>query len=124
VRDHWDEHNFFWVHYREPSTATGKMSFQDKKRAIEMLDEHVREFMDLKPDVLVVTGDHANPSAHPSHSWHGVPFVIRSSGTLGDSGVDRFNERDLRAGSLGQFEAKHAMMLILAHAGKLKEYGA
>ena len=124
VRDHWNEHNFFWVHYREPSATPDKMTFQEKKRAIELLDEHVREFMDLKPDVLVVTGDHANPSGHPGHSWHGVPFVIRSPGTLGDSGVDRFNERDLRSGSLGQFEAKHAMMLVLAHAGKLKEYGA
>ena len=124
VRKHWDDHDFFWVHYREPSALPDRYSFHDKKHAIELLDEHVRDFMDLDPDVLVVTGDHANPSGHPGHSWHGVPFVIRSEGTLGDSGVDRFNERDLRTGSLGQFEAKHAMMLILAHAGKLKEYGA
>jgi len=85
---------------------------------------HVRELLDQNPDVLVVAGDMANPTGHDGHSWHAVPFVIRSAGTLGDSGVERFNERDLRAGSLGQFEAKHAMMLTLAHAGKLRQFGA
>jgi 2,3-bisphosphoglycerate-independent phosphoglycerate mutase len=100
------------------------MSFNDKRKSIELIDQHVRQILDLHSDVLVITGDHANPTGYVGHTWHGVPFVIRSAGTLADRGVDRFNERDLRAGSLGQFEAKHAMMLALAHAGKLKQFGS
>jgi 2,3-bisphosphoglycerate-independent phosphoglycerate mutase len=121
---HWDDHDFFWVHYEEPSATPDSMDFNDKRRSIEAIDEHVRQILELRPDVLVITSDHANPSAHAGHTWHGVPFVIRSAGTVADRGVDRFNERDLRLGSLGQFEAKHAMMLTLAHAGKLKQFGS
>lgn len=124
VREHWDDHDFFWIHYQEPTSTAGVGDFNEKKRALEKVDVHVRELLDQNPDVLVVAGDMANPTGHDGHSWHAVPFVIRSAGTLGDSGVERFNERDLRAGSLGQFEAKHAMMLTLAHAGKLRQFGA
>ena len=74
--------------------------------------------------MLAITGDHANPTEYVGHNHRGVPFVIRSAGTLAERGVDRFNERDLRGGSPGQFEAKHAMMLTLARAGKLKQFGS
>lgn len=124
IREHWDDHDFFWLHYREPSTTAGIRDFNEKKRALERVDLHVRELIDLQPDVLVIAGDVSNPPGSIGHSWHAVPFVIRSAGTFADSGVVRFNERDLRSGSLGQFEAKHAMMLTLAHAGKLKQFGA
>jgi 2,3-bisphosphoglycerate-independent phosphoglycerate mutase len=124
IQAHWDEHNFFWVHYTEPASHAGIGDFNDKKAAIEQIDQHVRALVNLAPGVLVIAGDLSNPTATTGHTWHGVPFVIRSAGTLGDSGVARFSERALRAGSLGQFEAKHAMMLTLAHAGKLKQLGA
>ena len=124
LKEHWEEHDFFWIHYKETDSAAEDGDFIAKKRAIEKLDEHVHDILGLKPDVLVIAGDHASPSQHNGHSWHPVPFMIRSGGTMGGSGIDRFNERDLRHGTLGQFEAKHAMMLILAHAGKLKQFGA
>jgi 2,3-bisphosphoglycerate-independent phosphoglycerate mutase len=123
LKQHWDEHDFFWVHYKESDVAAQDGDFHAKRKAIERLDEHFHDILTLKPDVLVVTGDHASPSDLGGHSWHPVPFVIRSAGTVG-SGTDRFNEHDLRGGSLGQFESKHAMMLTLAHAGKLKRFGA
>ena len=119
----WDEHDFFWVHYKESDVAAQDGDFHAKRKAIERLDEHLHDILTLKPDVLVVTGDHASPSDLGGHSWHPVPFVIRSAGTVG-SGTDRFNEHDLRGGSLGQFESKHAMILTLAQAGKLKRFGA
>jgi 2,3-bisphosphoglycerate-independent phosphoglycerate mutase len=124
IRTHWDDHDFFWIHYKEPSATAGIADFNEKKRALEKVDVHVRELLDLDAGVLVVAGDLSNPTGHNGHSWHAVPFVIRSAGALGDSGVERFNERDLRFGSLGQFESKHAMMLILAHAGKLNQFEA
>jgi 2,3-bisphosphoglycerate-independent phosphoglycerate mutase len=124
LRSHWDEHDFFWIHYKEPTSNAGVGDFNEKKRALERVDAHVHELTAIGADVLVIAGDLANPTGVAGHSWHGTPFVIRSASTLGQSGVVRFNERDLRGGSLGQFEAKHAMMLTLAHAGKLKQFGA
>jgi 2,3-bisphosphoglycerate-independent phosphoglycerate mutase len=124
LKEHWDEHDFFWVHYKGPGSASEEGDYQAKKHAIERVDEHVHDLLSLHADILVIAGDQASPSSHGGHSWHPVPFVIRSAGTLGGSGIDRFNERDLRQGSLGRFEAKDAMMLILAHAGKLKQFGS
>jgi 2,3-bisphosphoglycerate-independent phosphoglycerate mutase len=77
----------------------------------------------LDAEVQVAAGYLANPADSNGRSWHAVPFVIRSARTLGDSGVESLNERDLRSGSLGQFEAKHAVTLVLAHAGRLNQFG-
>ena len=123
LRRHYDEHDFFYIHYKPTDTAGEDGDFDAKKRALEVLDEHIPALLDLKPDVFIVAGDHATPSAMGTHSWHPVPFLLNSKHTEGD-GVDRFAERDLRCGSLGIFEAKNVMTLALAHAGKLLKFGA
>ncbi len=123
LREHWDEHDFFWVHYKEPDNAAADGDFNAKRRVIEKLDEHVHDIVGLDASVLVIASDHASPSGMGGHSWHPVPIMIRSPETRGGTGVDRFNERDLRFGPLGQFESKHAMMYILAHAGRLGQFG-
>ena len=123
LRQHYDEHDFFYIHYKPTDTAGEDGDFDAKKRALETLDEYIPALLDLKPDVFIVAGDHATPSAMGAHSWHSVPFLLHSKYTLGE-GVDRFNERDLRYGSLGIFEAKNVMALALAHADKLLKFGA
>ena len=123
LREHWNEHDFFWVHYKEPAKAAEDGDFNAKRRVIEKLDEHVHDIVGLDASVLVIASDHASPSGMGGHSWHPVPIMIRSPETRGGTGVDRFNERDLRFGPLGQFESKHAMMYILAHAGRLGQFG-
>ena len=123
LREHWDEHDFFWVHYKEPDNAAADGDFNAKRRVIEKLDEHVHDIVGLDAGVLVIASDHASPSGMGGHSWHPVPIMIRSPETKGGPGMDRFNERDLRFGPLGQFESKHAMMYILAHAGRLGQFG-
>ena len=123
LREHWDEHDFFWVHYKEPDKAAEDGDFNAKRRVIEKLDEHVHDIVGLDASVLVIASDHASLSGMGGHSWHPVPIMIRSPETRGGTGVDRFNERDLRFGPLGQFESKHAMMYILAHAGRLGQFG-
>ncbi len=122
LREHWDEHDFFFLHYKPTDAAGEDGDFDKKKKAIEALDEFLPSLTDLKPDVFILAGDHSTPSIMASHSWHPVPFILRSKWTAGE-GVDRFNERDLHRGSLGQFEAKHIMSLALAHAGKLLKFG-
>ena len=123
LRQHYSEHDFFYIHYKAADTAGEDGNFEAKKQALEVLDEYIPALLDLKPDVFMVAGDHSTPSVLAAHSWHPVPFLLHSKYTLAE-GVQRFTERDLRLGSLGQFEAKHVMTLALAHAGKLLKFGA
>lgn len=122
LKEHWEEHDFFFLHYKPTDAAGEDGDFDKKKKALEELDEFLPSLIDLKPDVFILAGDHATPSIMASHSWHPVPFMLQSKWTVGE-GVDRFSERDLQRGSLGQFEAKHIMSLALAHAGKLLKFG-
>jgi 2,3-bisphosphoglycerate-independent phosphoglycerate mutase len=90
---------------------------------IEKLDEVVPHILKLKPDVFIVTGDHSTPSKMKSHSWHPVPTLILADTCRPDE-VAHFNERACLRGGLGQFQAKHLMLLAMAHAGRLGKYGA
>ena len=74
-------------------------------------------------DTLIVTGDHSTPCKMKGHSWHPVPTMIVSNNCRYD-GSTAFGETQCRLGGLGRFEAKHLMLLALAHAGRLEKYGA
>ena len=123
LKEHYDEHDFFYVHYKPADSAGEDGNFEAKRQALESMDEHLPDLLALKPDVLLIAGDHSTPSSLAAHSWHPVPFLLWSKHTATE-GVDRFTERDLRNGSLGQFEARHIMSLAMAHAGKLLKFGA
>ena len=77
----------------------------------------------LNPDVIIVTGDHSTPSKMKSHSWHPVPVLLAANNCRFD-GSTEFGESQCLRGGLGQFEAKHLMLLAMAHAGRLEKYGA
>jgi len=122
LNTNYNNHDFFYVHYK-PADAEGEDgNFEGKVRALEELDVMIPRILDLNPDVLVVAGDHATPSILAAHSWHYVPVLIRSKYTLGD-GVESFSERAFSQGSLGTFQAEHLMLQALSHAGKLSKYG-
>lgn len=122
LEQHYNDYDFFYIHYK-PADAKGEDGdFQAKVRALEELDAYIPRLVALDPDVLVVAGDHATPAILGSHSWHPVPVLLRSKVTRGD-GVGAFDERACATGSLGTFSAMHLMLLVLAHAGKLRKYG-
>ena len=56
------------------------------------------------------------------HGWQPVPFLLHSRLTLGE-GVEAFHERAFNGGSIGRIPATQAMLLALAHAGKLAKFG-
>tara|TARA_B100001179_G_C18267226_1_gene265184 strand:- start:28 stop:525 length:498 start_codon:yes stop_codon:yes gene_type:complete len=122
MRQHWDEHDFFFIHYKPADAAGEDGDFDSKVRTLEQLDRHIPELLSMKPDVFIVAGDHATPSLMASHSWHPVPFLLHSKLTLGE-GVASFNERTLATGSLGRFQAEHIMLQAMAHADKLTKFG-
>jgi 2,3-bisphosphoglycerate-independent phosphoglycerate mutase len=120
---HITDHDFFYIHLKKTDSAGEDGNFDAKKKAIEEADGYLPRLLALKPEVLVVTSDHSTPSALKSHSWHPNPFLLFSNSSL-PHGVNRFSERECSQGFLGRFQAIYAMPLMLAHAGKLKKFGA
>jgi 2,3-bisphosphoglycerate-independent phosphoglycerate mutase len=119
---HFDEHDFFFVHYKPADTAGEDGDFEAKVARLEELDAMIPRLLDLRPDTLVVAGDHSTPSVMAAHSWHPVPLLVHSPLTRGD-GVNEFSERGFASGSLGRIPATSVMMMALAHSGKLAKFG-
>ena len=116
------EHDFFYLHYKPADAAGEDGDFNAKVQALEALDEFIPGLLDLQPDAFVVAGDHSTPSILAAHGWQPVPLLIHSKLTLGE-GIAAFDERNCAAGSLGRIPATHLMFLALAHAGKLVKFG-
>jgi 2,3-bisphosphoglycerate-independent phosphoglycerate mutase len=119
----WDRYDFFFVHYKYTDSRGEDGDFEAKKKATEEFDSIVPRVEALKPDVLVVTGDHSTPSFVKSHSWHPVPTMIKANNVRRDE-CQVFGETEALKGGLGQFEAIYLMPMALAHAGRLEKYGA
>lgn len=122
LKTSWHAHDFFFVHIKPTDAAGEDGDFDRKREAIEEVDALVPEILALEPDVFAVTGDHGTPAKMKSHSWHGVPFMLRSAFTLPTGG--KFGERACIAGSLGTFPAEEIMGFLMGHAMKLNRYGA
>jgi 2,3-bisphosphoglycerate-independent phosphoglycerate mutase len=123
LREHWDTYDFFFLHYKDTDKAGEDGDFDAKVRALERLDQALPEIRALKPDVLVVSGDHATPSVLSGHGWQPVPAVIWSR-HCGADAVTAFTERACSAGSLGVMPAQHLMPLVMANALRLTKFGA
>jgi 2,3-bisphosphoglycerate-independent phosphoglycerate mutase len=120
----WSEFDFFYVHIKEIDSAGEDGDFDRKVSLIEEVDANLERLFALKPDVIVVTGDHSTPTCMRSHSWHPVPLLFWSEYCRPDQ-VDRFDEEACTHGMLGpNFPAKDLMPLMMANALRLKKFGA
>lgn len=123
LKRHWDDFDFFFVHYKKTDAAGEDGDFERKCRALEEFDQWLPSLLALQPDVLVITGDHSTPALLAAHSWHPVPFLLHSNYCRkGDSGA--FNETECRRGVLGVFPAVDTTPLAMAHALRMEKYGA
>ncbi len=122
-RRHHDEYDFFFIHYKETDSAGEDGDFDRKRRAIEELDAALPLLRARMPDVLAVTADHSTPVAMRAHSWHPVPLLVVSPFT-GRDGTTRFTEAECARGGLGLGRSVELMPLLLAHACRLRKYGA
>jgi len=119
----WDKYDFFFLHYKYTDSTGEDGNFQGKVEKIQTFDAEIPRVRELKPDVLIVTGDHSTPSKLKSHSWHPVPTLIWAN-TCRPDAVTEFGEANCLLGGLGQFQAKYLMPMALAHALRLGKYGA
>jgi 2,3-bisphosphoglycerate-independent phosphoglycerate mutase len=123
LEEHWDAFDFFFFHYKYTDSTGEDGNFDAKVGHIETLDARIPEIMALNPRVLIVTGDHSTPCRLQGHSWHPVPVLLAAE-TCRPDDVTQFGESPCLRGGLGQFEAKYLLPLALAHAGRLRKFGA
>jgi 2,3-bisphosphoglycerate-independent phosphoglycerate mutase len=123
LKQAWNEYDFFFLHFKYTDSTGEDGDFQAKVQRIEELDRVLPAIESLKPNVLIVTGDHSTPSYLKSHSWHPVPTLLVSDCCRPDPHT-AFNESTCITGGLGHFESQYLMALALSNAGRLGKYGA
>jgi 2,3-bisphosphoglycerate-independent phosphoglycerate mutase len=123
LSDCYREHDFFFVHVKGTDSAGEDGDFAKKVKVLEQVDSAISRLDSLRPDVIVVTGDHSTPAVLKGHSWHPVPCLIFSMYCRPDQ-VREFSEQACVTGSLGRFSALDIMPLAMANALKLSKYGA
>ena len=119
----WDQFDFFYLHIKQTDTHGEDGDFSKKVKVIEYVDTQIPRILNLKPDVLLITGDHSSPAILKSHSWHPVPALLYGKHVREDN-IAEFGERACTRGSLGIMPATHYLPLMLANAERISKYGA
>ena len=123
LKREFENYDFIYFHVKKTDSYGEDGDFDSKVGVIEEFDALVPEIMSLNPDVFVITGDHSTPSIMKAHSWHPVPILINSAYPRHGSGSG-FGENTCNSGSLGIIKSIEIMPLVLAHADRLKKFGA
>lgn len=124
LEERWNDYDFFFFHVKKTDSYGENGDFDAKVHVIEDVDSQLGRLLDLKPDVVIVTGDHSTPAAMQSHSWHPVPALIWGRNVRPDL-VTEFGERACVAGALGnRIPAIDLMPIAMAHAGRIEKFGA
>lgn len=117
------QYDFFYLHVKKTDSFGEDGNFAAKVKVIEEVDSLLPQVLELEPEVVVVTADHSTPSKLKSHSWHPIPVLLFSPNCRVDE-VERFDEISCIKGGLGRLPAVALITLALAHARRLKKYGA
>jgi len=123
LQDNFSKYDFFYLHIKKTDSYGEDGNFEQKVKVIEEVDKYIPEVLALRPDVLVVTGDHSTPAIMKGHSWHPNPFMLFSKYIRVDE-TEQFNEKECVKGGLGRFSAVDVLPLMMANALKLQKFGA
>lgn len=124
LKENLDKFDYFFVHFKEIDAAGEDGDFDKKVQLIEKFDQLLPQILDLGFDVMAITSDHSTPAVLGSHSWHPNPFLLHAPQTARTEGEPGFSERRCARGVLGHFNSLDVMPLLLAHARRLKKFGA
>ncbi len=123
LEKNWNDFDFFYLHVKKTDSSGEDGDFAGKAHVIEELDAQLPRLLTLKPDVLVVGGDHSTPALFKAHSWHPVPVMLYSPYCRADN-IKEYGERACARGSLGRLRSKELMAIALANAQRLTKFGA
>jgi 2,3-bisphosphoglycerate-independent phosphoglycerate mutase len=123
LKENYADYDFFFLHVKGTDSAGEDGDFARKARVIEEVDKAMPTLINLKPDVIVVTGDHSTPAMLKAHSWHPLPVLLYSKYCRADR-VGSFSETACITGGLGRLPATQLMPLAMANALKLTKFGA
>ncbi len=119
----WEDFDFFFVHVKKTDSYGEDGDFDAKVHEIEAVDAEIPRILELGPGALIVTGDHSTPAVLRSHSWHPVPTLLWSPSAMPEA-ARSFGERACAGGQLGICHATTLVPQAMAHAGRLKRFGA
>jgi 2,3-bisphosphoglycerate-independent phosphoglycerate mutase len=125
VVENYDAYDFFFIHFKKTDSYGEDGNFESKVKVIEEVDAWVKKLNNLKPDVLLITGDHSTPAVLKSHSWHPVPALLHCSNGYGRiDHTTSFGETDCGQGGLGRMLMKDIILEVLASAERIMKFGA
>jgi 2,3-bisphosphoglycerate-independent phosphoglycerate mutase len=125
LQDHYAQHDFFFIHFKKTDSYGEDGNFEAKVHVIEEVDTWVKGLDSLKPDVVLVTGDHSTPAVFKAHSWHPVPALLYCGNGLGRiDGTRKFGETECAHGALGRMPMRYIILEALASAGRILKFGA
>ena len=123
LEKNWSDYDFFYLHVKNTDIAGEDGDFARKVSVIEEVDALMPRLMALKPDVMIVSGDHSTPAVLKGHSWHPVPTLLYGKYVRAD-GIAEFGERACARGGLGVLPAKDIMPLALANAQRIEKFSS
>ncbi|MFC2019143.1 2,3-bisphosphoglycerate-independent phosphoglycerate mutase, partial [Chloroflexota bacterium] len=123
LEQNFNNYDFFFLHIKGTDAAGEDGDFGLKVKLLEEADGALAKAIALKPDVMVICGDHSTPARLKGHSWHPVPLLLHSRWCRPDR-VSEFSESACVYGGLGRFPATQIMPLAMANALKLDKFGA
>lgn len=123
VEQRYDDFDFFFLHVKQTDAAGEDGDLATKIAVLEEVDASLGRLLALQPDVIAVTGDHSTPAPMAAHSWHPVPLLLQAEHCFIDD-CEAFDEAQASRGTLGTLPARDLVGLMLAHANRLKKFGA
>ncbi len=123
LHEHWSDYDFFFFHVKKSDSYGEDGNFDARVQVIEHVDHVLPQIISLKPDVLLITGDHSTPAKLKSHSWHELPVLLWADDIRPDD-VTTFGERACMHGGLGHLRHVDLLPLAMAYAGRLTKFGA
>jgi len=125
LKNNYDKYDFFFIHFKKTDSYGEDGNFDAKVKTIETVDKWLINLDMLKPDVIVVTGDHSTPSRLKSHSWHPVPSLLYCNNGMGRiDATTSFGETMCAQGALGRQPMNTIILEALASAGRINKFGA
>ncbi|MEM2901215.1 MAG: 2,3-bisphosphoglycerate-independent phosphoglycerate mutase [Candidatus Bathyarchaeia archaeon] len=119
------ENDLTILHVKATDVASHDGDFEEKRRAIEKIDEMIgviRREVRSSNVFVAVTADHTTPIAVRDHMGDPVPFLLWGPGVF-RSGVGRFCERTARKGNAGRLRGPDLIRELMNYMGFSQKFG-